>query len=236
MNEPRLPQISELADLLRERLATTPRLILGVVGAPGSGKSTFAERLLDQFDPGEAVIVPMDGFHLAQSIISGTELEQRRGAPDTFDVDGYVSLLRRLRARDEGVVYAPTYRRGLEEPIAASVAVPRAVPLVITEGNYLLIELAGWRAVRDLLDEAWFVDIPDAIRVPQLIQRHIEFGMNPDAAVAWANGPDARNAQLVASSRNRASRIIAVEFIPSARSVGMIGQNDTSRPMNETGL
>ncbi|HEY5223392.1 MAG TPA: nucleoside/nucleotide kinase family protein [Microbacteriaceae bacterium] len=209
MSEPCPPQIDALVAGLRERLATTPRLLLGIVGAPGSGKSTFAAQLLAHFDPGEAVIVPMDGFHLAQSVIAGTPLAERRGAPDTFDVDGYLSLLRRLRARDERVVYAPTYRRGLEEPIAASVAVSRDVRLVITEGNYLLAELAGWREVRDLLDDAWFVDIPDAVRVPQLIQRHIAFGMTPDAAIAWANGPDARNAQLVASSRHRASRVIA---------------------------
>ncbi|MEO8908039.1 MAG: nucleoside/nucleotide kinase family protein [Microbacteriaceae bacterium] len=210
MSSDRHPELDALVSELRERMAVSPRVLLGVVGAPGSGKSTFAAQLLDRFEPGEAVIVPMDGFHLAQSIIDGTSLADRRGAPDTFDVGGYLSLLRRLRAQEEDVVYAPTYRRGLEEPIAASVAIRTEVQLIITEGNYLLAELPGWREVRELLDDAWFVDIPDAIRVPQLIQRHIAFGMTPDAADAWANGPDARNAQLVASSRHLASRVITV--------------------------
>ncbi|TAM70549.1 MAG: nucleoside/nucleotide kinase family protein [Microbacteriaceae bacterium] len=214
MSDPAYPHIDAhidaLAAELRERLATTPRIVLGIVGAPGSGKSTFALRLRAAFGDQEAAIVPMDGFHLAQSVIAGTPLAQRRGAPDTFDVEGYLTLLRRLRARDERVVYAPSYRRGLEEPIAASVAVSRDVRLVITEGNYLLAELVGWREVRDLLDDAWFVDIPDTLRVSQLIRRHIAFGMTVDAATAWANGPDARNAQLVASSRHRASRVISV--------------------------
>lgn len=204
--------LDEYAAAIRSRMAGQARTILGIAGAPGSGKSTFAQHLLATFDPGEAVIVPMDGFHLAQTIIEGTPLATRKGAPDTFDVGGYVALLRRLRANSEQVIYAPAYRRGLEEPIAASIAVARDVPLVITEGNYLLADLPGWRDVLPLLDDAWFVDTPDELRVPQLIGRHIAFGMDAAAAERWANGPDAQNARTVASTRQRASRVIAWPF------------------------
>jgi len=200
--------LHEHAAAIRNGMAERDRTILGIVGPPGSGKSTFAEHLLSRFDPGEAVIVPMDGFHLAQSIIDGTPLRERKGAPDTFDVGGYVALLRRLRVNVEPVIYAPAYRRGLEEPIAASIAIERSVRLVITEGNYLLADLPQWRDVLPILDDAWFVDTPDALRVPQLIRRHIDFGMDPAAAERWANGPDAETARTVASTRHRATRVI----------------------------
>lgn len=194
---------------IRARMAAQDRVLLGIAGPPGSGKSTFAGQLFRCFDSSEAVIVPMDGFHLAQAILDGTPLASRKGAPDTFDVGGYVALLRRLRANGEPVIYAPAYRRGLEEPIAASVTVDSSVRLVITEGNYLLSDLPVWRDVFGLLDDVWFVETPDELRVPQLIRRHIAFGMDAEAAERWANGPDAENARLVASTRHRATRIIS---------------------------
>lgn len=203
-----MTDLREYAAAIRERMRTHDRVILGIAGPPGSGKSTVAEQVRSCFGADKAAIVPMDGFHLAQSIIDDTPLASRKGAPDTFDVGGYVALLRRLRANDEPVIYAPAYRRGLEEPVAASIAVERHVPLVITEGNYLLADLRGWREIAPLLDDAWFVDTPDELRIPQLIRRHMAFGMDAAAAERWATGPDADNARLVASTRDRASRVI----------------------------
>ena len=185
------------------------RQIIGIVGPPGTGKSTFAEQLASRFGPGECVVVPMDGFHLAQSIIAGTPLESRRGALDTFDAGGYVSLLKRLQARTESVVYAPSYRRGLEEPIAASIAIPVSTPVVLTEGNYLLASDEPWNKVRAYLTGAWFVDIPRDIRIARLIERHIAFGKDPAAAEAWALGPDEVNARYVEATRASADRVIA---------------------------
>ncbi|MGZ4662391.1 MAG: nucleoside/nucleotide kinase family protein, partial [Arthrobacter sp.] len=128
------PEITMAVDALRRRLVRGTRTILGIAGAPGSGKSTFAAWLQEQFSPGASVVVPMDGFHLGNAIIEGTPLRQRKGAIDTFDAGGYLSLLRRLSLRDEAVVYAPEFRRTLDEPVAASIAVPADVQLVITEG------------------------------------------------------------------------------------------------------
>ena len=141
------PEISAAIDTLRHRLHAGRRTLLGITGAPGSGKSTFAARLQQEFGPGVAVVVPMDGFHLGNAIIDGTPLRQRKGAMDTFDVGGYLSLLQRLVRRDEAVVYAPEFRRTLDEPVAASIAIPASVPLVITEGNYLLAETPEWKNV-----------------------------------------------------------------------------------------
>jgi pantothenate kinase len=182
--------------------------VLGIAGAPGSGKSTFATWIQEQFEPGFAVVVPMDGFHLGNAIIDGTPLRQRKGAIDTFDAGGYLSLLRRLARRDEPVVYAPEFRRTLDEPVAASIAVPAEAPLVITEGNYLLAERAPWKEVRAELDEVWFVDTPNELRLSRLVERHVSFGMDRAAAEAWATGPDEANALLIQATRPAADRII----------------------------
>jgi pantothenate kinase len=202
------PEITEAMDALRASMVPGTRTILGIAGSPGSGKSTFAEWIRQQFGPGLAVVVPMDGFHLGNAIIDGTPLRQRKGAIDTFDAGGYLSLLRRLVRRDEPVVYAPAFRRTLDEPVAASIAVPAEVPLVITEGNYLLAELEPWKEVRAQLDEVWFVDTPPALRLKRLVERHVRFGMDRAAAVAWATGPDEANAMLIQATRPAADRVI----------------------------
>lgn len=202
------PEITQAMDALRRRLVPGTRIILGIAGAPGSGKSTFAEWIRQQFGPGQAVVVPMDGFHLGNAIIDGTPLRQRKGAMDTFDAGGYLSLLRRLARRDEPVVYAPEFRRTMDEPVAASIAVPAEVPLVITEGNYLLMEQEPWKDIRAQLDEVWFVDTPPALRLGRLVARHVSFGMDRQAAEAWAAGPDEANAVLIQATRRSADRVI----------------------------
>lgn len=202
------PEISQAMDALRRRLVPGTRTILGITGAPGSGKSTFAAWIQQQFAPGTAIVVPMDGFHLGNAIIEGTPLRRRKGAIDTFDAGGYLSLLRRLVRRDEAVVYAPEFRRTLDEPVAASIAVRAEVPLVITEGNYLLAEQEPWKEVRAQLDEVWFVDTPHALRLERLVARHVSFGMDQAAAEAWAHGPDEANARLIQATKPGADRII----------------------------
>ncbi|MFP5015708.1 nucleoside/nucleotide kinase family protein [Paenarthrobacter ureafaciens] len=194
-----------LADRIRSRAAD--RQIIGIAGPPGTGKSTLAGRLSQQL--GDAsVVVPMDGFHLATPLIDGTPLRDRKGAIDTFDVGGFLSLLERLRRNDEDVIYAPAYRRGLEEPIAASIAIASSVKYVLVEGNYLLATEGRWGKVRTCLDAAWFVETPPETRIPRLIERHIASGMDPAAAEAWANGPDETNAQFIESTKADADLII----------------------------
>ena len=116
------------------------------------------------------------------------------GAPDTFDVAGYVALLARLRTPAH--VTAPGFDRTTEEPVADAIEIPADAVIVVTEGNYLLADSGGWEAVRPLLDAVWYVDLDDEVRLERLIARHEAFGKSPEAAVAWANGPDAANAAL----------------------------------------
>ena len=194
--------------------STGTRQMLGIAGAPGTGKSTFARSLADALGGQQSIVVPMDGFHLANEIIEGTPLRNRKGAIDTFDAGGYFSLLARLRAREKQTVYAPSYRRGLEEPIAASIAVPYAIEFVITEGNYLLSTAPGWDRIHSLLDEIWFIDTARELRIERLIERHIAFGMTRECATAWATGPDEANARYIESTRYRADRHLSGDDLP----------------------
>jgi pantothenate kinase len=185
------------------------RAILGVAGPPGGGKSTLARLVADALGDA-AVLIPMDGFHLAQAELVRLGRRGRMGAPDTFDARGYVALLERLRADGECVVYAPEFRRPLEEPIAGAIAVAPEVPLVVTEGNYLLLDDGDWAAVRPLLDEAWYVEMDEETRLRWLIQRHVDFGKTPDAARAWVMRSDQTNAAVVASTRERADVVARI--------------------------
>jgi pantothenate kinase len=188
-------------------LASGQRRLLGLTGPPGGGKSTLAQALAETF-PGRTIVVPMDGFHLANSELMRLERRGRKGAPDTFDSAGYVALLRRLRAQGAGeTVYAPEFRREIEEPIAGAIPVFPRTCLVITEGNYLLLDDGPWADVAGLLDEIWYVDIPDALRVERLTRRHVQFGRSADAAAAWVANTDEPNARLIEASRGRASYV-----------------------------
>ncbi len=183
------------------------RRILGITGAPGAGKSTVAQRLVDALD-GAAVLVGMDGYHLAQSELRRLGRADRKGAPDTFDAIGYVAMLRRLRTPDAGTVYAPEFRRAIEEPIAGAVPVPPDVALVLTEGNYLLLDTPPWSAVRGLLDEAWFLAPDERTRRGWLIARHRRYGRTEAHAAERTTGSDEHNARLVAPTAARADLIL----------------------------
>lgn len=184
------------------------RRVLGIAGPPGAGKSTLAEQLVDRLGP-LAVLVPMDGFHLAQAELDRLGRAGRKGAPDTFDAAGYAALLRRLRAPEAGtVVYAPAFDRSLEQPIAGAVPVPPDVPLVVTEGNYLLYGEGAWAPVRGLLDEAWFLELDQDVRIRRLVDRHVRFGKARVRAERWVAGSDEANARLVAAGRDRADLVV----------------------------
>ncbi len=202
-------------DLVRRVLGLVSggrRALLGITGPPGAGKTTFADALADilsrQPPPGLSADwvtrVPMDGYHLADVELDRLDRRDRKGAPDTFDVAGYAALLGRLAQDRDEVVYAPSFERDLEQPIAGSIAVPPTTRVVITEGNYLLLDSDGWEHVRAHLAEVWFLDIPDAERRRRLVARHEQFGKSAAAAQAWADGSDQRNAELVDASAARA--------------------------------
>jgi pantothenate kinase len=187
------------------------RAILGIAGSPGAGKTTLAETLVRELNgDGEpwAAHVPMDGFHLADAELDRLGRRDRKGAPDTFDPAGYAALLRRLREDGDETVYAPGFERVLEQPLAGALPVAPTARLVVTEGNYLLLDTGPWARVRPLLDEVWFCEADEGERIRRLVARHERFGKSHRAAVAWVHGTDQRNAAVVAATRDRADLVV----------------------------
>jgi pantothenate kinase len=200
--DPGLPELVRQASAL----AAGGRALLGITGPPGAGKSTLAAALVAAL-PGRAVLVPMDGFHLADAELDRLGRRDRKGAPDTFDAAGYLHLLRRLRERGDEVTYAPVFVREQEQAVAGALAVPRGVPLVVTEGNYLLAD-GGFAGVRDLLDVTWFVAADPALRRSRLVARHVAHGRTPEQAERWVTTTDEPNAELVERTRERADLVV----------------------------
>jgi pantothenate kinase len=201
-----------LRDLLaraRELLDDRPRVVLGLCGPPGAGKSSLAEELVAGFGP-EAVLVPMDGFHLHDDELARLGRLDRKGAPDTFDAGGYAALLRRLREHPKVVVYAPRFDRDRELSLAGAIRVDPTHRLVVTEGNYLLLDRPGWTDVRAQLDECWYVEVDDDLRRQRLVDRHVRHGRTREQAVAWVQVVDEPNAVLVAGTRDRADHVVSV--------------------------
>lgn len=190
-------------------LARGGRQLLGIAGPPGAGKSTLAQRLLQAW-PGTVQVVPMDGFHLANAELARLGRAGHKGAPDTFDAAGYVALLRRLRQQRAGeTVYAPEFRREIEEPIAGAIAVLPSTQLVITEGNYLLMDEGAWAEIPALLDDSWFVDIAPGLRRERLVARHVQFGRSAAAAEDWVATTDDPNARRIEATRHRARAVFS---------------------------
>ena len=203
--------VSNLVDQLTQRLTADDapeRLVVGLVGAPGSGKSTIAEQLKTDLKAAGvfAGLVAMDGFHLSNAVLDELGRRNRKGAPDTFDVEGYLATLDRVRADGAPQVFAPAYRRDLHESVAAG-SIVSGPGVVVTEGNYLALETRGWGAARERIDLLIHIDVPEEVLVLRLINRHEEFGKNPLAAGHWVRTVDLPNARLIATSVHRCDEV-----------------------------
>ena len=203
------------ADLVRDAIALaddSSRAILGIAGSPGAGKSTLVDLLLARIGAVKGTDwvthVPMDGFHLADAQLERIGARGRKGAPDTFDAAGYAHLLERVKREVDVPVYAPGFDRTLEQPLAAALVVLPSARLVITEGNYLLLDHPYWARARRAMDAVWFVASEESERIERLVARHIEFGKTPEEARAWVATTDQRNAELVEGTIGNADRVI----------------------------
>jgi pantothenate kinase len=203
---PAISSVDELLAMFRSWRRRGARTLVGIVGPPGSGKSHLAHFL--------AAIVAQDGFHLANDVLVRLNRRDRKGAPDTFDVDGLINLLDRLRARIDGVVYAPVFRRDLEESINAAVPIGADVDVVIVEGNYLLLEDRPWWGIAERLDVTLYVETSETERRRRLLDRQRRTYGSVEAAEAWLERVDQPNARLVEATRHRADAVVQDLHLP----------------------
>ena len=211
MPEQLADQKAALARIQEHLEKASERVLIGIIGKPGAGKSPLSKFLMGKLPKDLVTVVPMDGYHLSNKVLKDLKRSDRKGAPDTFDVAGFVSLVKRIRSEQTQNIYYPIFDRAIEESIAAQGVVTSATKVVIIEGNYLLHDEGGWEVLNDLLDESWMVDVDDDKRISRLISRHIAYGKDPEAAKAWAKGTDEVNAKLIERGRTRADFVVVID-------------------------
>jgi len=185
-----------------------PRTLIGIVGKPGAGKSTVVEQIEKRYQPNEVSIIPMDGFHLSNEELISLGRRDRKGAPDTFNVEGFTSLIKRVKSDSKVDHMFPIFHREIEASIADEGMVPKESKVVVIEGNYLFSEAHNWDAIYPLLDHTWFIEIDDEIRVQRLIARHVRYGKTHEEAEAWSRGSDETNARFIGLTAYRAENLI----------------------------
>lgn len=196
--------------ILELRGTSNTRILIGIVGKPGAGKSTVTSKLRELLPKEETTILSQDGYHLSNAQLKDLGRSDRKGAPDTFDQISFIQLLKRAATDLESDIYFPIFHREMEESIAAEGVISSKTKIVLVEGNYLLLETYGWDEVANQLHEIWYLKIDDEIRLKRLVARHIEYGKDPNFAHEWAHGTDEVNARLIEATKDRADAFLTM--------------------------
>jgi len=204
-----LRSVADVVQAITDAAAGNARTLVGLAGSPGSGKSTLAADVVAALGP-RAALLPMDGFHLPQATLRSLGRRERMGAPDTFDVPAFAAMLDALRNRGT-TVRAPGFDREVEEAVPDAIVIGPEHDVVVVEGNYLLLDRDGWEAVAAHFDLTFFLELEAGVRLERLIHRHERFGKSPDAARAWALGPDEANARVIEATIDRATHRIRLD-------------------------
>lgn len=203
------PSLADVADEIKKRAAGHARFLVAIAGPPGAGKSTIAETLAEALvERGEmAVVLPMDGFHMDNAVLDEKGLLHRKGAPETFDVRGFIDIVHAIRAGGE--VLVPIFDRKREIAIAAARVISPAHRIVIAEGNYLLLDEAPWLVLAGLFDLSIFLDVPEEVLAERLADRWRGYGLTPAEIAAKVEENDLPNGRRVLRQSRRADLVIA---------------------------
>jgi pantothenate kinase len=193
-------------EIVAKRGACQKRVIVSITGKPGSGKTTLASLLCEKMGHGECVHVPLDGFHLSNKVLLQRNLRGEKGSLATFDKAGFAVLLHRIKAPTHGDVFFPVFHREFEESLAAEGVVLPSHTVVVTEGIWLLHE--QFAAIRDCVDISVFLDVDQELRIERLVRRGEELGKSREEAIAWATGPDEKNARIIETTRDKAMLLL----------------------------
>lgn len=201
---------SLVCDLVAGHKDRTRRILIAIAGAPGSGKSTLAEsvvRKLNQDQSGVAALLPMDGYHLDNRILEAHNLLDRKGAPETFDSTGFCKAVEGLAKTDE-TIFFPSFDRSLDLSIAGSIEISPDIPVIVLEGNYLLLRLSPWNALAAHFTASVFINPGiDALR-ERLQARWLRYGLDPEAAIRRAESNDMVNARLIMENSIKADLVL----------------------------
>lgn len=210
MKTPKRVDLAALVQHLAGMASGKSRVIVALAGAPGSGKSTMAERLVNGVNtarPGYAALLPMDGYHYDDILLNQLGKRARKGSPDTFDVGGLRHMLMRLRARDEAEVAVPVFDREIEIARAGARMIPQSVGLVVVEGNYVLLRDTPWDGLLSQFDLTVMIDCPEPTLRDRLTARWVHYKLTPDEIRAKLEENDLPNGRRVVADS------VAADFI-----------------------
>ena len=207
--------LAAIADSIIEKADGSKRFIVAIAGPPGAGKSTLADALhAELLRRGEtSAVLPMDGFHMDNGILEDRGLLKRKGAPETFDVRGFLDIVAAIREADEEVL-VPVFDRSREIAIASARPVSAETRIILAEGNYLLLDEAPWTRLAPLFDLTIFVGPAYEVLEQRLRQRWVHYGLDEDGIQWKLYGNDLPNGKRIIDHSRPAD--IAVEIFETA--------------------